>query len=557
MRVFKSIAQKARHRLFTTKSISGEKIKKVAIDKNVAQKNIVEKTKKVPLATTPSPKPKPSLTKSVSLGGANGVARRNVSSIQLFAQGALGITVAYGIVWGVETQSFMPTKLPYLDMQSMCASGAGMGIAIGAKGGNPSRRFAIGTLAAMYGVYGIASSTKRASSRNKDRATSSSVEGVVKGISLSIITMIPFLSAAISKRTVRFTPKNMVGFVLSAGCLVGALVCDFKPPEVDFFWNYLENKSRNPALFFEWLHWYGYVLLGGGATAAITGPIFMFGHLCYNVMPSKENENERKNQEEEGEGENYRYRQRTVSAFWPMKYSNRYISDHHLYETVMQSENVIDRCKNNELEQFVCGEWVVDVDISPMYDQFLGRKSITWESFLPNWIVNNVSKMQSNENNTSEKNNSCTSTTTTAVLIAPSKYIHGELEVRYTDGRSFRLVPFGSNKQTGKYKVQPLLPQLIASNNDNFLNDLYINMIAYPLDTFFNLIAADSFRLDPNEMWFVDVGGEGDDAYVVLSDGDMRGRYQALRRPKNVLGELHSDVRNRILKVGKSQGFLE
>lgn len=73
--------------------------------------------------------------------------------------------------------------------------------------------------------------------------------------------------------------------------------------------------SRHPNYFFEWLHWFSYVLvaLGGGLFwASLVGPVLMFAFL-YRVsgIPWTEAQSLR------SRGEDYRRYQREVSAFFP------------------------------------------------------------------------------------------------------------------------------------------------------------------------------------------------------------------------------------------------
>ena len=447
----------------------------------------------------------------------------------------------------------------------MCAGGAGVAFALRASGRNPTRRLAVGALAGSYALYGSASSTRRGGGGTKQRSTAPTVEGVAKDISLSVVAMLPFLSSALSRATKRFSTKNAVGVLLSSSCLLGALACDFKPPELKNVSSHLESKSRHPSLFLEWLHWYGYVLLGGGVVALIAGPIAMFGKICYDDLPSKEKIKIKIQQEEEegvgevgevGKGESsYRHRQRTVSAFWPIWYSNRYISDHHLYETIVQDASITTK-SSTELEKFIVGEWVVDVDVRPISDHLLGRASMTLEKMLPKWVVNNLP--QGDDGGGGAGGDGVTSAAEKcSVLITldnnrpPSNKkgsaLPSVLIARYTDGRTYRLVSDGDSRTVGKYTVHPILPT--EEEDENFWTRIPSQM--------FNWIAADGFRIDPNEYWFLQTGAKDDDAYVVLSDGDMRSRYQALRRPGNVEGGLNHYVRERLLKQGREIGFVE
>ena len=74
-------------------------------------------------------------------------------------------------------------------------------------------------------------------------------------------------------------------------------------------------------------------------------------------------------------------------------------------------------------------------------------------------------------------------------------------------------------------------------------------------DVVLRRIAADAYQMDPVEWWVVDYGGVGDDAYLVVSDGDFRTRLQILRRPGSNGGSLHNTVRGRILAWAAGEGL--
>jgi steroid 5-alpha reductase family enzyme len=81
--------------------------------------------------------------------------------------------------------------------------------------------------------------------------------------------------------------------------------------------------SRHPNYFFEWLHWFAYVLIAVGAPLAwlsLTGPLLMFAFL-YRVtgIPYTEAQALR------SRGDDYRAYQRDVSAFFP--WPSRHRSD--------------------------------------------------------------------------------------------------------------------------------------------------------------------------------------------------------------------------------------
>ena len=505
-------------------------------EKQVATKNAKAAMKKT---TTESSTLKPTPAPTPASSG-TATATERTSGVRIFMEGAASIAVMYGIFWSAETQPLMPVTFSYLHMQSMCAGGAGIGIALRAKSCNPMRRLAVGALSVSYAIYGSATRRQRNTTHRdqNQRATASTAEGVAKDISLAVVTMLPFFSSALSRSTKRFSSRNLAGVMLSSTCLLGAAVCQFKPDELQPFWSYLDNKSRHPGLFLEWIHWYGYMMLGGGAIALLAGPVAMCGHICYEILPAREIDAESAASNTEADSDSYRHRQRTVSAFWPIKYSNRYISDYHLYESVLQHESILSSSKA-DLEQRVVGEWVVDIDLRPKYDQLLGRSPLKLGSvllsFVRSWLQEQEHEQEREE--AQETSKAC------AVLIRPNK--QNGLEMRYSDGRTYNLLP-SQTKEIGKYTVVPL--PVTSAESEQFWTH-------YPAQ-FFNWVAADMFRMDPNEVWLLEVGSEGNEAYVVLSDGDMRSRYQGLRRPRNKSGRLHPEVHARLVKQGTNQGFL-
>jgi steroid 5-alpha reductase family enzyme len=75
-------------------------------------------------------------------------------------------------------------------------------------------------------------------------------------------------------------------------------------------WRY----SRHPNYFFEWLHWWAYVLIGQAALPTLLGPVVMLAFL-YRITGIPYTER----QAVKSRGEAYREYQRTTSAFvpWP------------------------------------------------------------------------------------------------------------------------------------------------------------------------------------------------------------------------------------------------
>lgn len=80
--------------------------------------------------------------------------------------------------------------------------------------------------------------------------------------------------------------------------------------------NGLWNWSRHPNYFFEWLHWFAYVLLGVGAPGfllTLVGPVAMYLFLMkLSGIPHVERESLAKR------GDAYRHYQETTSIFFPL-----------------------------------------------------------------------------------------------------------------------------------------------------------------------------------------------------------------------------------------------
>ena len=98
--------------------------KKAPVEKVVAESSTPPPPSK-PLHTTPPP------TNSTTSASSSPTAiNARASGVRLFAEGAVSISLIYGIFWGVETQTIVPVKMNYLEMQSMCAGGAGVAFAL-------------------------------------------------------------------------------------------------------------------------------------------------------------------------------------------------------------------------------------------------------------------------------------------------------------------------------------------------------------------------------------------------------------------------------------------
>ena len=127
----------------------------------------------------------------------------------------------------------------------------------------------------------------------------------------------------------------------------------------------------------------------------------------------------------------------------------------------------------------------------------------------------------------------------------------GTLEVRFTDGRTFQMREYGASK----FVLEPLE---VAVADPPSRGDLYdvMNLLMQLPDMLSNWIASDSWRLDPNECWILQHGGEIDSEYVVLSDGDMKTRHLILRRPGNINGGLESVVLKALVDEATEAGWV-
>ena len=171
----------------------------------------------------------------------------------------------------------------------------------------------------------------------------------------------------------------------------------------------------------------------------------------------------------------------------------------------------------------VLGEWVVDYEMRPMSNKVLGRLlKIGEETPRVDSISVSIRKHDGNSS----------------------------LAVLCTDGRAFLAAPL-ENCPPGHFKVviSPSQDVAVAFSEDP------LSIMWSTWDGVLRRIAAEAYQMDPLEWWVVDCGGVGDDAYLVVADGDFRTRLQILRRPGNSGGSLHSTVRGRILAWAAGEGF--
>lgn len=137
-----------------------------------------------------------------------------------------------------------------------------------------------------------------------------------------VIFSIPFLMVALRPGN-GLTPVGWLGIAVGVGAVAGESIADRQlrrwrrdPANRgrtcrSGMWRY----SRHPNYFFEWLHWWAYVLLCAGTphvVGALVGPVLMLLFL-YRVTGIPYTEA----QAVLSRGEDYRAYQRTTSAFFP------------------------------------------------------------------------------------------------------------------------------------------------------------------------------------------------------------------------------------------------
>ena len=495
------------------------------------------------IKTTPSPLQQ-KVAKDVvsSSGGGGGGSASGASAgpahsvMRMWIEGAIGASLVYGAVWGVENQQIYPIQVPLNSVTHVCASGVGLSFVARARGTAVARRLGVGALVGLWGLSGgllskgsmqasqgnnntnSSSSSSSSHSRGKGRATKEDLTDAAKDCGTAILATVPFAAAVFRKRAARFSARNALGILVGSCCLVGAVICDLQPMEAEIVWKYSESYSRHPGLFLGWCHWFSYVLLGGGPIALLAGPAAMLTLACYSDLPTLE----RAKAQELG-AESFREKQRTTSAFWPIKFSNRYVSDRRLYESVPVSEG-------GKKSTLLLGEWVVAKEFRPWTDTALGRtKGIGLKS-----VLGGINEEENEEGG-------LTGVLITRVGHRGNAPTDAALEVRFGDGRAFQM----REHSASKFFLEPL--EVAESAKENFWTRL--------AEAFANWIAADSWRLDPNECWILQSGGDGDEAFVVLSDGDMKTRFQVLCRPGSSSQVLDASALQLILNDARERGF--
>jgi steroid 5-alpha reductase family enzyme len=139
---------------------------------------------------------------------------------------------------------------------------------------------------------------------------------------LVVLFSLPFLAVATNPHT-GLTLPMLLGVLVWAGSLAGESLADMQLARFRSctgnrgktcrigLWNW----SRHPNYFFEWLHWFAYVLLAWGSPLwwlSLIGPIAMLVSLLWVTgIPYTEQQALR------SRGEDYRRYQQDVSMFFP------------------------------------------------------------------------------------------------------------------------------------------------------------------------------------------------------------------------------------------------
>jgi len=146
---------------------------------------------------------------------------------------------------------------------------------------------------------------------------------VVFGLNALLIVLFSIPFAVVAANAAPFGGWAIAGVVVGLGAIAGESLAD---RQLQQFRKRPENKgrtcraglwrySRHPNYFFEWLHWFSYVLLavgGGYWWLALTGPIVMYLFLHrVTGIPYTERQAIR------SRGDDYRAYQRETSAFFP------------------------------------------------------------------------------------------------------------------------------------------------------------------------------------------------------------------------------------------------
>ncbi len=488
-----------------------------------------KKTADSALKTTPSPLPRLPVASSSSSSSSSSSASGPVHSVlRIWTEGAVGAALIYGAAWGLEEQQVYPVQIPVNSLMHVCAGGVGLSFVARARGTSAARRLGVGVLVSLWGLSGgLPNSVTHRNRGGKNstpalqRATEADPTDVFKDVGRTILATIPFAAATFRKRVQRFSARHVLGLTFGSVCLAGSALCNFRPLEAEFLWRPTEAYSRHPGLFLSWCHWFSYVMLGGGLLAFVTGPGAMFATTCYVDLPILES----KRTLEMGPLV-FREQQRTVSAFWPIKFSNRYVSDRRLYESVPVLEE-----ETGSESDVLLGEWVVEHEFRPWTDQMLGRVNMTSDTDISD---------------------------ATAVGVLVTKNLADVLEVRFSDGRAFQMRAQAASKFTLEpLKVEDVANSISSSPSDE-IGAPFMDILSFWArvpEMFANWMASDSWRLDPNECWVLQSGGEGDGAYVVLSDGDMKTRHIVLRRPGNPDGKLVRSVLTPLVDRARAEGF--
>jgi len=201
-------------------------------------------------------------------------------------------------------------------------------------GGSPGRRILLGAMGLLWGIRLAVFLYRRVRSMPEDgrysRLRASWASHASRNFfiffqaqaSWSVLFPLPVLVAA--GAVAPLGPMDAIGFLIWLIAVTGESVAD---RQLSAFRQNPRNRngvcrgglwrySRHPNYFFEWLHWWGYVLIGWSAPygwLTLLGPVVMLVFLfkITGIPPTEENALASR-------GEAYREYQRTTSVFFPL-----------------------------------------------------------------------------------------------------------------------------------------------------------------------------------------------------------------------------------------------
>jgi steroid 5-alpha reductase family enzyme len=249
--------------------------------------------------------------------------------------GLLGISVAAAValqlaLWGIQIRTRDATTV---DLGWSLLVGLGAVAAALASDGDPVRRVVVAAMAAVWAarlafyllkdrVLAGRGEDGRYRALREEWGDAASRNFLLLYLAQAVIAALFVVPIAAAMRGGPLDGWAVAGVVVWAVAVLGEMAADrqlaaFRADPGNRgavcragLWRY----SRHPNYFFEWLHWWAYVLIGHGAPLTLLGPVVMFVFLFrVTGIPHTERQALR------GRGDAYREYQRMTSAFvpWP------------------------------------------------------------------------------------------------------------------------------------------------------------------------------------------------------------------------------------------------